>query len=181
MSGTQQWTVELTADESAQIGGGTLSTALVLPGEPGGYSARIRIVDPLSGGTWVWDGAVELQAGGSAATPPLIGRQLLRLRDDGEVAILGQDPPGLARGSTFAAVTWIRGVDVDTDAMRVVLVDASSQETPVQIDRAAWGNAAAAGPLILQMTVPDTSPGRYVLRFELGAELGAAERVIRIE
>lgn len=181
VTGTQQWTVELGADAASQIGGSTLQTALVLPAEPGGYSVRVRVTDPLSATNWVWDGSVEISADGSGATPPLVGGQLLRLRDSGEVAVLAQDPPQLSPGSPFAVVTWVRGAAVATDAITATLVDAESQETPVTISGAAWGNAAAAGPLVLQLAVPDVTPGAYVLRVDLGGELGASEQVVRVQ
>lgn len=179
-SGTQEWVVDIGSGAAEQIAGASLRTALVLPAEPGGYSVRVRVTDPLSAINWVWDGAVEVSAEGAGATPPLIGNDLIQLRADGEVAVLAASPPRLSPGAPFATVTWVRGAAPDPAAVSLVLVDAASAETTLEIDQAAWGNQAAAGPLIVQSTLPDLPAGRYVLRLDLGGDLSPVERVFEV-
>lgn len=178
-SGIHTWTVELEEQQASEIGSAVLKTALVLPAEPGGYSVRVRVTDPLSATNWVWEGASEVTAEGTAVSLPLVGDSVIRLRDGGEVAVLATDPPRLTAGDPFAAVVWVRGVDPD-ETVTLSLVGTSNEAASVQVTGAAWGAEAAAGPLIIEAMVPDVEPGGYVIRFDMGPELGVVERVVQV-
>ena len=84
-----------------------LASALVLPATEGGYSAQVRVLEVLSGNAWVWESPVEVSAGGTGASPLLVGSSALQLREGGEVAVLASEPASLAESpimkTSFAA------------------------------------------------------------------------------
>lgn len=178
-SGAQEWQVEIGAG-ATDIGAASLRTAIVLPAEAGGYAAQLRITDPLSGQARVWEDAVEVRADGEAVSPPLVGRELIQLRADGEIAVLAARPAVLAPGEPFVVVSWVRGVTIEAERVGVVLLDSDNLEVPVTVDQAAWGNQAAAGPLVVQATLPDLAPGRYSLRLSLGSGPTPEEVVVEV-
>lgn len=179
-SGQQQWKVRLDAESGREIGSARLRTALVLPSEPGAYAATVRVTDPLSGEVRVWENAVEVQEGGVAVSPPLVGRNLLQLREAGEVAVLGGGLPELESGEAFAVVSWVRGLAVDADSVTLTLVDSDGNASAVEGIQVAWGNQASAGPLLVEAVLPELSPGRYVLQLRVAADLGPVETVVEV-
>lgn len=179
-SGVHAWQVELDADAGGDIGSAALRTALVLPAEPGGYAARVRVSEPLSGRVLVWEDAVEVRPDGAAISPFLVGRTLVQLREAGEVAVIGADRPRLAAGEPFAAVAWVRGGAVDAADVALTLIDADNVETVLEAEQIAWGNQAAAGPLVIQAALPELATGRYVLRIATGGGREPSETVVEV-
>ncbi len=169
-TGQQRWTLELDDAAASTIGGASLRTALVLAGDPGGYSVRVRVMEPLSGTAWVWDGAAEVSATGRAASPLLVGRSLIRLREGGEVGVLAPDVVTLPPGETFVVLSWVRGFVPDAERVQVRLID-SGGESHAVTGQALWGNASAAGPLIFQGLLPDLPTGMYTLRLSIADDL----------
>jgi GWxTD domain-containing protein len=177
--GIQSWTVALDSSAGASIAGASLQTAVVLPADPGAYSVTIQVADPLSGTAWRWEGPVEVSADGVSVTPPLIGDDILQLRESGEVAVVGPANPTVESGERFAVVSWVRGVTPEVDGVTLELLTADGQVTELEIAAAIWGNQAAAGPLIVEAsaTVP---AGEYLLRLSLGPDGPGAERRLSV-
>lgn len=181
LSGVQEWTVGLTAADASRIGGEALRTALLLRADPGGYAIGVRVLDPLSGAAFVWEGEVEISDSGSAISPLLIGRSLVRLRDGGEVGIIAGSEALLSAGDAFSVVSWLRGKVLDTAAVRLILVDSSGAEVEIADLNAAWGSSAPSGPLVVQAVLPAVAAGDYVLRLNVGDGDAPVEAGIRVE
>lgn len=177
--GSQSWTVALDSSAGASIAGASLQTAVVLPAEPGAYSVTVQVSDPLSGTAWRWEGPVEVPADGVSLTPPLIGNDLLQLRESGEVAVVGPPEPIVATGQRFALVSWVRGVTPEVDSVELEVVTADGQVTALEIAAAIWGNQAAAGPLVVESTAA-VPPGEYLLRLRLGPDGPGTERRLSV-
>lgn len=179
-TGQRQWTLELDANAANTIGGASMRTALVLPSEAGGYSVRVRLVDPLSAKAWAWDGAVEISGDGAAASPPLVGNNLARLRDGGEVAILAADLPVVVQDREFEVVSWVRGAVPDAERVAVTITDATGVEYAIAT-RALWGQAATAGPLVVLGTLSGMKPGTYMLRLSVGEGIEPVMAQIKVQ
>lgn len=177
LRGSRDWTIDLDAATASGIGSSVLRTAIVVPVEPGGWAVSVSIVDPLSSVAYTWQGAVEVNAEGPIATSPLVGR-LERLREGGEVAVISAREPFVAVGEQFSLVSWVRGMQPQADDVALLLIAADGSETAVPVDAAAWGGAAA-GPLVVQGTVPPLPPGSYVLRLQV-VGLPAADAGLQI-
>ncbi len=177
--GEQTWRLELDAETAQGISAASLWTALVLPVGPGGYSLQLRVTDPLSEHSWVWEGPVEVQAEGRAVSPPFVGSAVVRLRAGGEVGVLAPEPARVQPGGPLFVVSWVRGFVPDPAAVRVELVAADGAANAIE-GQALWGDAAAAGPLIFQGTVPDLRPGVYTLRLRVSDEVEAAETRVEV-
>lgn len=177
--GSQTWRVALDSSTGASIAGASLQTAIVLPAEPGAYSVTVQVADPLSGTAWRWEGPIEVMADGVSVTPPLVGTDLLQLRESGEVAVVGPADPAIEAGARFALVSWVRGATPDVDSVSVELVTADGQVTPLEVAAAIWGNQAAAGPLVIETTAAAPA-GEYLLRLRLGPDGPIADRRLTI-
>ncbi len=180
LSGTQEWIIDLPAADVARIRVASLRTALLLRAAAGGYTLDVRVLDPLSGTAFTWDGEVEISDSGSAVSPLIIGRSLTRLRE-GEVGIISGVEPRLSAGDSFSALTWLRGKVPDAEAVRMTLVDSAGAELELQDVNAAWGDNTVAGPLIVQAMVPAGAAGDYLLRLSLNDGAAPLEAKVRIE
>ncbi len=179
--GAEEWTIDLTAADASQIGGASLRTALLVPAGAGGYSVGVRVLDPLSGTAYTWEGSVEITDGGSAISPLLIAPSVTRLRDGGEVGVISAAEPRLGAGDPFVAVTWLRGKAPGADTVRMSLVDSSGTEVNVDDLATAWTTGASSGPLIVQAAVPAVDAGEYVVRLIVEDGGPPVEARVRIE
>jgi hypothetical protein len=182
LTGSQEWTVNLTADDASRIGGESLRTALLLRAGAGRYSVTLRVLNPLSGTSFVWDGAVEISDSGSAISPLIIGRSLARLSQGGEVGIIDRSEPRLSAGKRFSAVSWLRGKALDAATVRLTLVDSAGVEVELEDLNTSWGaGAAPSGPLVVQAILPEVAAGDYLLRLSVGSGDAPVEARVRVE
>jgi len=181
LTGSQEWTVNLTADDASRIGGESLRTALLLRAGAGRYSVTLRVLNPLSGTSFVWDGAVEISDSGSAISPLIIGRSLARLSQGGEVGIIDGSEPRLSAGKRFSAVSWLRGKALDAATVRLTLVDSAGVEVELEDLNTSWGAGAPSGPLVVQAIVPEVAAGDYLLRLSVGSGDAPVEARVRVE
>lgn len=177
----QEWTVELGMDAAQAIAGGALRTALVLPAAEGGYSVQVRVLEPISGTAWTWEGPVEVSDSGVAVSPPLVASTLLHLGESGAVALLGRMTARLRAGEPFTMAVWVRGFVPVVEDVRATLFDADDNEVVLEGVQAVWGDAEFAGPLVVQVTAPAIEPGEYILRLEVGDGQPPVETRVRIQ
>ncbi|MFW6198531.1 MAG: GWxTD domain-containing protein [Acidobacteriota bacterium] len=178
--GSRDWTLMIPEAEAEAIGAVDLRTALALNAEPGTYDVGIRIVDPLSSTAWTWQGAVTIPEEGAGLTPPLVGSQMSRLGESGEVAVLSRGVPRVEAGRPVAVVAWIRAPGVDRDDVRVSVVGDDGTERDLEVQQLAWGPEDGAGPLLAQVSTSDLPAGDYTLRLAVG-DLEPAEAALQIE
>ena len=176
-----EWAVELGMDDVQAIAGGALRTALVLPAQPGGYSVQVRVIEPISGTAWSWEGPVEVSDGGAAVSPPLVAAKMVQLSDAGEVALLGRATGRLSAGEPFTTVVWARGFVPVAEEVRVTIFDADDNEIVLDGLEISWGDGASAGPLIIHANAPAAAPGEYILRVEVGSGQAPVETRVRIQ
>ncbi len=179
--GSEEWTIDLTGADASRIGGASLRTALLVPAGTGGYSVGLRVLDPLSGTAFTWEGSVEITDSGSAISPLLIARSVTRLREGGEVGVISRAEPRLSAGDSFAAVTWVRGKAPAADSVSVTLVDSTGGEVKVEDVAATWTIGASSGPLIVQAAVPAVAAGDYIVRLSVEDGGVPVEARVRIE
>jgi GWxTD domain-containing protein len=176
-----EWVVELGPQDGQTVSGGALRTALVLPAPPGGYSIQARVLEPISGTAWTWEGPVEIRDDGVALSPPLVARKVVRLRDAGEIAALGRATGRLKADEQFSVVAWARGFVPLPSDVRLTIFDTSGTEAELITLQVEWGEGGAAGPLVIRAVAPDAAPGEYVLRLEAGGGSAPVETRVRIE
>ena len=179
LRGSEEWSIELAAADAPHIGGASLRTALLMRAASGGYSVSVRVLDPLSGTAFSWEGEVEISDNGSAISPLVIGRSVTRLRDGGGVGVIAGAELRLGAGETFNALSWLRGGVPETTTVRLTLLDLTGNEVEVESASVIWGSATDAGPLILRATVPPVSDGEYILRLGVGS--ASVEARIHVE
>lgn len=177
----QEWTVELDMDEAQAISGGALRTALVLPAAEGGYSVQVRVLEPISGTAWTWEGPVEVRESGVAVSPPLVASTVVHLGEGGEVALLGRATSRLRPGDPFTLVVWVRGFVPVVEDVRVTVFDADDNEVVLEGIQAVWGDSESAGPLVIQAVAPAAVPGEYILRLDVGGGQPPVETRVRIQ
>ena len=178
-SARHEWALAVGPDDANVIAGGALRTALVVPAEPGGYSVTARILEPISGTAWSWEGPVEVRDDGTAISPPIVSRRLFSLRNGGEVGAIGRATPRLVSGEPFSIVSWVRGMALTPEQVSAAIFDAAGNEVVLEAE-IDWGDADA-GPLVLRAVAPEAVPGEYVLRLDVGGGMPPVETRVRFE
>ncbi|NKB90074.1 MAG: GWxTD domain-containing protein [Acidobacteria bacterium] len=174
-----EWSLAVGPEDANSIAGGALRTALVVPAAPGGYSVTARIIEPISGTAWTWEGPVEIRADGTAMSPPIVSRKTFSLRDAGEIGTVGRATARLTSGEPFSILSWVRGMNLTADDVAATIFDASGNEVALDFELE-WGDSGA-GPLVLRTVAPAAAPGEYVLRLQVGTELPPVETRVRFE
>lgn len=181
IAGRQEWTIELGPDDASTIGGGALRTALVIPAPPGGYAVQVRLIEPISGTAWIWEGPIEVQAEGAAVSPPLVAQTLVRLRDAGDVGVIGRATPRVETGKPFFIVAWVRGATPAVEDVTVTVYDAADNAVELSDLQVSWSANNFAGPLVIRAVAPAAVPGDYILRLDVGGGLAPVDARLRIE
>jgi GWxTD domain-containing protein len=176
-----EWAVEVGPEDAQAIAGGSLRTAIALPAPVGGYSVQARVLEPISGTAWTWEGPLEVRDDGTSVSPPLVGGKLLRLRADGEIATLGRATGRLTQGEPFSVVSWVRGFVPLPEDVKLAVMDAAGNEIALEGLQIDFGDGGGAGPLVIQAVAPSATPGEYILRLETGQGAAPVETRIRIE
>ncbi len=177
----QEWAIEVGPDEAQAIAGGALRTALVIPAAEGGYSVQVRVLEPISGTAWTWEGPVEVRESGAAVSPPLVASNAVRLGESGGVALLGRATSRLRTGGPFSVVAWVRGMTPASDDVTVTLFGPDDSPVVLEASEIAWESGGVAGPLLIQGEVPDLAAGEYILRLEVGGGQPPVETRVRIQ
>ncbi|MAP40578.1 MAG: hypothetical protein CL879_13310 [Dehalococcoidia bacterium] len=166
----EQWSVNLSKEQLAEHGSGSLLGVLAMAASVGTYDVHIGLSNPLTGSSGLWEGRVEVGPANIPSGTSAVGKLSLPLdkSNPSVVGLLSQPEPSFSSGDLITVHAWLPGADLEKDRLWLIVTNDNGMEQQLQIRSARW-LGSLAGPLTIEAVLPELPKGDLQLRLVLSS------------